>query len=559
MTKASESTTDIVNLPNLDLNLSQTKSKSKKKSSNSLFGAAFNIANGTVGAGILGLPLICKECGLLPGLLFIIFGFLICDCTYLFLHYASVYARKKSPKKLATYEQVGRWCFGRTGSNIVKISMILICMGALISYTVVFGSLLSITLTGFFGEHYFFTRIPTTIIVLIPVLLMCMIKKVSNMQILSYCSMGSILIFSIFVIIGYATDMTVNERKGEFELAKSNLFMLRVLGIVVFSYAGHFNLVNISSEFTSENQYKIPWAIQISQGLCTLVYTLVATFGYLSFYEATQDSIIDSYGTGWITAVFRLLLLVSIIFTYPLLMFGARSSIIHLMNQLRKFYQKKIKKKIKKEDSAPSAVTDEYKGLPTSESLLQLVPNISPQPIKHENSIQNFQNSTEMKTSESQLQLNSNMISPEISPSTSMTELRDVQLDIGKKVEATIIETNTSTPNETRIHSLESVSTGKNKWKKLFTIENFRFVVVTLAVGVICFAIAVSVPFIGIILSLTGSTAASFIALILPPAFYIKACDYKYTNWRVILAFIFLIFGIIFGVTVTTISIIDLF
>lgn len=57
MTKASESTTDIVNLPNLDLNLSQTKSKSKKKSSNSLFGAAFNIANGTVGAGILGLNL----------------------------------------------------------------------------------------------------------------------------------------------------------------------------------------------------------------------------------------------------------------------------------------------------------------------------------------------------------------------------------------------------------------------------------------------------------------------------------------------------------------------
>src|SRR5690606_19600721 len=123
--------------------------------------------------------------------------------------------------------------------------------------------------------------------------------------------------------------------------------------------------------------------------------------------------------------------------TYPLLLFGARASLDHLINQLKKFYKRKIKKEKKMEDVPPTPVSEVYKELPTSESELQLS-QITPQPIKHEESMQDLQGASNITTSESQLELTANMVVPVVANDVELSDLptSPSQIDIGKKIEA---------------------------------------------------------------------------------------------------------------------------
>jgi amino acid permease len=69
-----------------------------------------------------------------------------------------------------------------------------------------------------------------TLIVIIPLFLISLIKNMSGFKYISYLSVLIVLIFIIFLIVTFHHQMNIEQRRGDYNLFKFNISMLRVLG-----------------------------------------------------------------------------------------------------------------------------------------------------------------------------------------------------------------------------------------------------------------------------------------------------------------------------------------
>lgn len=88
-------------------------------------------------------------------------------------------------------------------------------------------------------------------------------------------------------------------------------------------------------------------------------------------------------------------------------------------------------------------------------------------------------------------------------------------------------------------------------------------IIETFAIGIAAFFCAVYFPKVDVVFSLTGSTASTCTSYILPGLLYIKLTRQMYPHkkwysWDIILGGLITLFGICFGIFVTTISIIEI-
>ena len=88
---------------------------------------------------------------------------------------------------------------------------------------------------------------------------------------------------------------------------------------------------------------------------------------------------------------------------------------------------------------------------------------------------------------------------------------------------------------------------------------DIRFVLETIVLLGFAYLLAVTFPNVENVLSLTGSTASTMTSYIFPATFYIKATKNGWFHWSTIGAFFILIYGLLFGTCVTTISILSYF
>jgi hypothetical protein len=127
------------------------------------------------------------------------------------------------------------------------------------------------------------------------------------------------------------------------------------------------------------------------------------------------------------------------------------------------------------------------------------------------------------------------------------------------------LKPSTTTPDVVDGETIQLSTTDKvvRFFKKSFSAERLRMIIETFAIGIAVFFCAVYFPKVDVILSLTGSTASTCVSYILPGLFYTKLAretypQKKWYSWDIILGHFVTIFGICFGIFVTTISIIDL-
>ena len=82
----------------------------KAEAKQSTIGAAMNLANSTMGAGILGLPFVFKEGGMILAFFMLLLAAFLADVSLRMLLEAFELSGRK-----ATYEEIGEHCFGRMG------------------------------------------------------------------------------------------------------------------------------------------------------------------------------------------------------------------------------------------------------------------------------------------------------------------------------------------------------------------------------------------------------------------------------------------------------------
>jgi solute carrier family 38 (sodium-coupled neutral amino acid transporter), member 10 len=88
--------------------------------------------------------------------------------------------------------------------------------------------------------------------------------------------------------------------------------------------------------------------------------------------------------------------------------------------------------------------------------------------------------------------------------------------------------------------------------------ENVRGFIETLSIVGSGYFLAIWLPEVDVVFSLTGSTASALTSYIFPSLFYIKLTKHGWFHWSCLMAYLLLLIGVIFGVSITLIQILTI-
>jgi len=488
-------------------------------SSDSIVGATLNLSNSTIGAGVLFLPFVIKETGLVFGMLLINFGGIIGAVTLYLLHRTYEKLQETRPD-IKDYEEIGEYCYGKVLSFFIQFCIFILNFGCTISYTIVVSDILRDWFVSVPNGKFYHSIV--LLIIMIPVVLISMSKKISNLRFFSYFSISTILLFIFFVVLCYFFGVTGDLKGGElmyfpdFTKLETYLHCFSILGVVTFAYACHTNLCPISSEFKKKNRYKIGYAIFGSILIDFGLYSFIAGFGYLSFTSNTRSDIISSYsGAGLINNSLKLLLGVSICATYPMASYPARLALVNAtFDGLRIIWSWRFSSMLSIED------------INNGDEIITPIPNSSKKNKKKKN-LNNSNNGL--------LEENNGEESPDNS-----TDIFDLANENSRKQ----LMPPPGNPAFLR------PNTKQNK------LVGFCFnILYTTLIGIVSYLFAVFYPHAEVIFGLIGSTASTCTAYIFPCLFFLKLFKLRYNDINTYLVVGLLIFGVSFGLFVTGSSI----
>jgi amino acid permease len=241
---------------------------------------ALNLANSTLGAGVLGLPLVAKDSGLVAAILMLIGCALLTDWTLHLLLQCHLISQ------LNTYEAIGEFCFGRKGKWAVAVGVMLINFGAMIAYLVIAGDLVA-PLIPVDSIRYGVIVLATAIafpLSLVRGRVLAMVSAASVLLVIGFC----------FMVVVQAAEGPVHPEEP-LVLVQWSTRLVFSFGIVSFAYSCHTNLVPLSAECHGQE-------VRNSLGSCFLCFFLFVFFLLAStswrFSSCRNDVVHESLHCG---------------------------------------------------------------------------------------------------------------------------------------------------------------------------------------------------------------------------------------------------------------------
>ncbi|XP_042476095.1 amino acid transporter AVT6A-like [Macadamia integrifolia] len=269
----------------------------------SFSGAVFNLSTTIVGAGIMALPAIIKQLGLLPGLAMIILAAFLTELSI------EMILRPARSSKTSSYSAVVGDVFGGVGRTLLQLCIIVNNLGMLVVYMIIIGDVLSGTwsegihhtgvMEGWFGSRWyssrFFMLLLTTLLVFAPLL---SFKRLDSLR---YTSALSVALAIIFVAITMAVTILkmVNGSIGmprllpRIEDQASFWKLFTTIPVLVTAFICHHNVHPIENELKDQTQMKS--IVRTSLALCSSIYIATSLFGFLLFGEETLDDVLANF------------------------------------------------------------------------------------------------------------------------------------------------------------------------------------------------------------------------------------------------------------------------
>ncbi|KAK7266651.1 hypothetical protein RIF29_19301 [Crotalaria pallida] len=272
----------------------------------SFSGAVFNLSTTIIGAGIMALPATLKVLGMVPGMLAI---FLMAFLTQKSIEFMIRFSREGN---IASYGGLMGDAFGKYGTALVQLCVVVNNIGVLIVYMIIIGDVLSGTtsggdhhygiLEGWFGVHWWtgrtFVVLLTTLLVFAPLV---SFKRIDSLRFTSALSIGLAVVFLV-IAVGIAFVKIFSGDIGMPRLfpivtdvaSFSKLFT--VVPVLVNAYICHYNVHNIENELRDKSQMQ--GVVGTSLTLCSSVYLMTSFFGFLLFGEETLDDVLANFDTN---------------------------------------------------------------------------------------------------------------------------------------------------------------------------------------------------------------------------------------------------------------------
>ncbi|KAI0031435.1 transmembrane amino acid transporter protein-domain-containing protein [Vararia minispora EC-137] len=271
---------------------------------------------------MLTFPLALASAGIIPGMLTCVFSGVVAAFG---LYLLSVCARN-APHRRASFFAVAHLTYPRA-AVFFDAAIAIKCFGVSISYLIIIKSLVPSVVASLYHDLAPGRSPPEwaingriwlllLIIVLVP---LCFMRHLHSLRHTSYIALFSVIYLVLVVIVCYFVPLEGMPPRGEVHLIKFTPNFVSTFPIQVFAFTCAQNIFPIFNEVKTNSQARMNTIIGSAIGGATLVYEVIAVFGYLTFGTNVGANIIAMYpSTSLFVAVGQLAIAILVLFSYPL-------------------------------------------------------------------------------------------------------------------------------------------------------------------------------------------------------------------------------------------------
>lgn len=298
-----------------------------------LGGASANLVNSIVGAGIIGIPYAIKESGLFAGIILLVLVSWLTDKSLRVIVGLAAFHPKLKNKDVRTFEDLASYPFGQAGLNFILFSMFLMAYGAMVAYLLIIKD----TLPTILGLDNVWERIlimiATSVTIMLPLSLQ---RDMASLSITSLFSVVADAVLVIFIAAYSPVGETVAQQGGFGNVLKKDAINPTIfvgLGILSTAMACQHSAFIVSGSLENRTMKRWAQVTGFSLGTSFLLCSILGISGYLGFLDETEGNVLNNFDDESVLAnLSRLLLAVTMFFTYPMESFVARHVAVQLLH-----------------------------------------------------------------------------------------------------------------------------------------------------------------------------------------------------------------------------------
>uniref|UniRef100_H2ZBK1 Amino acid transporter transmembrane domain-containing protein n=1 Tax=Ciona savignyi TaxID=51511 RepID=H2ZBK1_CIOSA len=298
----------------------------------------FNLMNAILGSGILGLANAAANLGV------VLFSAMLVAVSALAFNSIRLLVEMCDYTGISSYEAIGRAAFGLGGKVVTILNIFIHTVGAMCSFLFIVKYELPEVIRVLVGadecasDWYLngdILMIMVTVIVIMP------LAAARNIGFLGYTSGFAMLCMIFFTCVIVAEKfivpcpIRVDTTMGYVNVTEppKNGIVVSAYAIptMVFAFQCHASVLPIYTELHNPTNSRMLKVSLISIANVFILYFLSAIFGYLTFFSAVGPELLLMYSaydpTNAVILISRLMVLVCVIFSTPLLHYPARKSI----------------------------------------------------------------------------------------------------------------------------------------------------------------------------------------------------------------------------------------
>jgi amino acid permease len=250
----------------------------------------FTLISTTLGAGVLALPFVLQQSGLIIGTM------LIGVAGILALVTITIIMKASTRLGLKTYAQIVAHCAGSWAQEALDLVIFVYINGAMAAYFIFLGDFLPIVVRQFgapviFGQRWFIMLMG--ICIGIP---MCMPRQLSSLRHVTPVSTLALLALSVTAVV-YMPQLHADRSASGEEVCLSSITwsIIPSFNICMFSFVCHNNVVPVAVELDNPSDRRIMKVASSTAVGCCLFYFIIAQAGYLSFMDETGSNFLVNY------------------------------------------------------------------------------------------------------------------------------------------------------------------------------------------------------------------------------------------------------------------------
>jgi len=323
-------TTTTTTQPPTLTNLSMPKKKS------SILGASSNLVNSIVGAGIIGIPYALRMSGLWAGILLLILVAVLTDKSLRMLIDQASFHPKLRHLSIHTFEDLASYPFGKIGSGFVLFNMFIMAYGAMVAYLLIIKDTVPTVFGLEQGTHLFernLILVATSLFVMVP---LSMQRDMASLSFTSAMSVTADMFLVVFIVAFSPIKENVAANGGFGQVLKNdgiNSTLFVGLGILSTAMACQHSAFIVANSLADKTRLRWRWVTNQSISLSAILCLVLGVCGYLGFLGTTQGDVLNNFPLDSTAAdAARVMLALTMFFTYPMESFVARHVLIMLVH-----------------------------------------------------------------------------------------------------------------------------------------------------------------------------------------------------------------------------------